>query len=42
MNTSNLNYLFGMYDPDTDPIIINISNGISFVLNCKNAIPTYD
>lgn len=32
---NNLNYLFGMYEPATDSIIVNTSENYALVIRCK-------
>lgn len=32
---NNLIYLFGMYEPDTDSIIVYANDSIPFIINCQ-------
>lgn len=34
--SNNLNFQFGMYEPDTDSIIINTGENIILVIRCKD------
>lgn len=31
----NLNYIFGMYIPETDSVLVNLSNNITIELSCQ-------
>lgn len=35
MNNNNLNFLFGMYDPATDSVIVNVSDNSILAIRCK-------